>query len=213
MSDNFEMWLKIGMSITALIGGSSMAILSLLKRKKCKKKVKNQKEFEKIHTRVHEVLTELRLTHDCARTSIVQFHNGGTYYNGNGMQRFSTTHESAAIGVPSIMNNQQDILLTRYPEILQYVAQDEPDVVIVSEMQESTFKRYLDYNHILAFSLISLKDELTGLIIGYISSEWCRWNKIDDIKENDIKGELEDARRLISIMITQNKDKRDINKK
>ena len=112
-----------------------------------------------------------------------------------GMKRFSTTHESAAIGVPSIMHNQQDILLSRYPEILQYVTKDVLDVVTVSEMEESNFKRFLDYNHILAFSMIPLKDEMTGLVIGYLSSEWSRWNKIDDIDEENAKEEIKNARR------------------
>ena len=201
------MWLKIGMSITALVGGVAITTLSLLKKHKKKKSIKTQKEFEKIHTRVHELLTELRLKHDSARTSIIQFHNGGKYYTGTAMQRFSTTHESVAMGVPSIIRNQHDILLSRYPEMLQHVAKDTSEVVIVSEMHESNFKRYLDYHHVLAFSMIPIKDDISGIIIGYLCSEWCRWNKIDDIDSEDSSEEIENSRRLISVMITQNQGK------
>jgi|TARA_Y100000034_G_C6784703_1_gene350975 hypothetical protein len=203
MSSDYEMWVKIGMSITALIGGAAIAIKSLLKRKSGKKKVGAQKKFQKTHTRIHEVLTELRLKHDSARTLIMQFHNGGVCSNGESMKRFSCTHESVALGVPSIMHNQQDMLLSRYPEILQLSAKDTAGVILVAEMEESNLKRYYEYNHILAFSLIPLKNELTGLIIGYIASEWCRWENIDDINEAIIEDEIVNARRLISVMVAK----------
>jgi len=211
MSSDYEMWFKIGMSITALIGGGAIAINALLKRKSGKKKVAKQKEFEKTHTRIHEVLTELRLKHDSARTNIMRFHNGGKFTNGESMKRFSSTHESVALGVPSIMHNQQDMLLSRYPEVLQLAAIDEARVILVSDMEESNLKRYYEYNHILAFSLIPLKDEVNGLITGYLSSEWCRWEKIDDINEAIIEDEMVMARRLISVMLSKNKTN-DINK-
>jgi hypothetical protein len=203
MSSDYETWVKIGMSITALLGGAALAIKSLIKRKSSKREVATQKEFEKTHTRIHEVLTELRLKHDSARTNIMQFHNGGMFTNGESMKRFSSTHESVALGVPSIMHNQQDMLLSRYPEVLQLAARDESRVILVSDMEESNLKRYYEYNHILAFSLIPLKDDIYGLIIGYLSSEWCRWEKIDEINEAIIEDEMVYARRLISVMISK----------
>tara|TARA_B100000287_G_scaffold430701_1_gene486458 strand:- start:1406 stop:2035 length:630 start_codon:yes stop_codon:yes gene_type:complete len=206
MSDSI-IWVEVGAALVALIGGGAMALTTILKRHKKKKKVRNQVEFEKIHTQVHEILTELRLNHDSARTSIVQFHNGGKYYNGTGMQRFSTTHESIAMGVSSTINNQQDVLLTRYTEMLKHVAKDDAHLIMVGEMPESNFKRYLDYNHVLAFSMIPIKDEMDTLTIGYLSSEWCSWSKTDDIDEEKIKSDIINARRLISVMLSHKHDK------
>jgi hypothetical protein len=203
MSSDYETWVKIGMSITALLGGAALAMKSLMKKKSSKREVTTQREFQKTHTRIHEVLTELRLKHDSARTNIMQFHNGGILTSGESMKRFSSTHESVALGVPSIMHHQQDMLLSRYPEVLQLSARDDSTVILVSEMEESNLKRYYEYNHILAFSLIPLKDEMNGLIIGYLTSEWCRWEKIDDINEAIIEDEIVLARRLISVMMAK----------
>ncbi len=204
---NYEVWIELGVAIVAFCGGGIMAANSIIKRLNKKKKVRRQVEFEKIHTQVHEILTELRLNHDSGRTSIVQFHNGGKYYNGTGMQRFSTTHESIAMGVSSTINNQQDVLLTRYTEMLKHVAKDDASLVMVGEMPESNFKRYLDYNHVLAFSMIPIKDEMDTLTIGYLCSEWCSWSKADEIDEDKIKSDIINARRLISVMLGQNHDK------
>ena len=150
MSSDYETWVKIGMSITALLGGAALAMKSLMKKKSSKREVATQREFQKTHTRIHEVLTELRLKHDSARTNIMQFHNGGILTSGESMKRFSSTHESVALGVPSIMHHQQDMLLSRYPEVLQLSARDDSTVILVSEMEESNLKRYYEYNHILA---------------------------------------------------------------
>ena len=51
-------------------------------------------------------------------------------------------------------------------------------------MPESNFKRFLDYNHVLVFSMVPIRDELGTLTVGYISSEWCSWTKADEINED-----------------------------
>jgi hypothetical protein len=57
--------------------------------------------FIEIHTEIHELLTELRVTTKCMRASILQFHNGDYFMDGISMRKFSVTHESAHKGYNS----------------------------------------------------------------------------------------------------------------
>ena len=91
-------------------------IKMLVQERKAKKKQITQLPdncFWKTHTRLHETLTELRVKTDCARSQIVQFHNGGEFLDGISMKKMSLTHESLEKGVSSEMGIKKDLLLSK----------------------------------------------------------------------------------------------------
>ena len=122
--DIFESWVEIGMIMAAVIGGISLVLFpyihSYLKNKKT---LNRQTQFDwNTHNRLHEVLTELRVQSDCARTQIVQFHNGGEFLDGISMQKMSLTHESLASGTSSEIEIKKDIHLSLCIEGLKFHA-------------------------------------------------------------------------------------------
>ena len=82
--DIFGSWVEVGMVGIALLAGFLLGIpvikTAIEKRKQNKDKIVST-DFVKAHTRINEYLTEARVILDCARTQVVQFHNGGEYIN------------------------------------------------------------------------------------------------------------------------------------
>ena len=117
-----EMWYAAGVSIISFAMGTSFALLKLLKNTKDKKHTlfsNNGTDFTKLHTQVNEVLTEVRIQLDCARAYIAQFHNGGDFFSGESILKFSITHESCSVGIEQTIDQQQGVLLTRFIEKLK----------------------------------------------------------------------------------------------
>ena len=75
--------------------------------------------FWEVHTKIQETITELRVKVNCARSHLVQFHNGGHFIDGISMKRMSLTHESLERSVSGEMKNHQDLLMSIYMEILK----------------------------------------------------------------------------------------------
>jgi hypothetical protein len=75
----------ISLIMVGVIGG----VYGIMKFVKSRIKTDN---FIEIHTEIHELLTELRVTTKCMRASILQFHNGEYTMDGISMRKFSVTH-------------------------------------------------------------------------------------------------------------------------
>ena len=204
--DTFDSWVEVGMVLAVLIGGFVAFLFPYLhKLKKDTRKLFNQKaDFDwNTHNRLHEVLTELRVQNDCARTQIVQFHNGGEFLDGISMQKMSLTHESLASGTSSEMETKKDVLLSLCIEGLKLVKENNSKVHVVELLEDSWCKKFLQSSNVIAFSFlpISIKDH----IVGYVMCQWCSWSKADEIEEDVAKSFLEDARNIIEVTLEQQK--------
>ena len=126
--DHFGSWVEVGMIVGVVIAGALTAILPILSRRKSNKS--NQLKYPDrfnwdAHSRIHERLTELRVKTDCARTQVVQFHNGGHFLDGISMKKMSLTHESLANGCSSEMETKRDLLMSLCLEGLELLRQDD----------------------------------------------------------------------------------------
>ena len=81
--DLFGSWIELGMVIAAIAGGILISLPAFIRWRKnvSNKKSNLQSDLHypqsfnwDIHTTVHEILTELRVQTDSARSQIVQFH-------------------------------------------------------------------------------------------------------------------------------------------
>jgi len=61
---------------------------------------------------IKDCLTNLLVDWDAGRAFIVQFHNGGSFFTGGSMQKFSITHEEIAPGVNPMHKVLQNIIIT-----------------------------------------------------------------------------------------------------
>lgn len=205
---NTSFWFDIGAGAIALIAGIATGFYYLVNKGKMKMLLKERKDmsvplpdncFWKSHTRLHETLTELRVRTDCARAQIVQFHNGGQFLDGISMKKMSLTHESLDKGVSSELPNKQDILMSLCVDGLNTLLKDNPEVHIVEDMEDSWCKQFYQSSNIITFAFLPIKKH--GQAIGYVMIQWCSWAKSDEIEDEIISKELEDARALIEVQL------------
>ena len=202
-------WVSLGTAVAATAVGFFTYFI--------RKKIKNHKKSKDIvsptlnfpdkfwhtHTKLQETITELRLRVDCARTHIVQFHNGGYFLDGIGMKRMSLTHESLERSVSDESKNHQDLLMSRFMSLLDIIRKDKADLFIVTEMDDCYAKQNLESGNVIAFSVLPLQKD--NMIIGYVMTQWCSWNKVDDIDEELIEDWMNRSQSLIEVELTNQK--------
>tara|TARA_Y100000034_G_scaffold25482_1_gene30014 strand:+ start:2747 stop:3358 length:612 start_codon:yes stop_codon:yes gene_type:complete len=189
-------WFNIGVASVAVITGVIYAI-----KQKCKKhKRKKSNNFWKIHTDIHEVLTELRVKANCARTQIVQFHNGEYFMDGVSMRKFSLTHESINKGISSEADKIQNLIISRFVPLLNVLFEDDPKIILTEEVNGNCWKGFLESGNVVAVAALPLKHK--GFITGYVICQWCSWEKAIAAEEDLVGSKLIDSRNLIQINLS-----------
>jgi len=198
-----DMWYAAGVGIVSFVLGIGFSLLKILKKTKTHTIFsKTQKDFTKLHSQVNEVLTELRIELDCARVYISQFHNGGDFFSGESILKFSITHESCSLGVAQTMDQQQGVLLTRFVEKLKILQEDEPRIIFTNTLTDSHFKGFMESRNTIAFIIIPLKKENMISPFGYVCCEWCSWNHAENINSDKTLFHLKkDVRILNSLLL------------
>jgi len=184
-------WVEVGMVLAAIGVGVFLAIpaiKSIINKRRttypCSQK------FRKTHSRIHEFLTEIRVKMHADRASVLQFHNGGKFLDGSSVKKFSLTHESCVVGISESMALRQNILASTFVEALEHLSKDDPTIEATSNLHDSHFKRHLEANHTLVFSLVPIKDVRGVLTTGFLLVEWCNWDKAELINDDKILVEI-----------------------
>jgi hypothetical protein len=205
---SIESWFELSGIIVAVLGGGIVGGYKIAKAHGKKLISKNfpSNEFWSLHTRIHEILTELRLKTDCARAQLVQFHNTGYFLDGISMKKMSLTHESLEAGVASEMegaglNIKTDILLTLVVDSMVLMMDDEPHLHITEQMKPCHMKNLLHSNAVVAFSFLPVKGS-GGQVVGYTTIHWCSLNKMDEIEESTMMEAMMEARDEIEIELS-----------
>lgn len=160
-----------------MIKKKKISITSLLKR---------EQKSAHAHTQVHETLTELRILVRSSRTLVFQFHNGGKFADGSSIKRFSVTHESCGMGVQSMLLESQDVLVTRYKELIDCLENQENQIIKVSDLPQCSFRYGMEINNVLFFSVSRLhcEDGLTPM--GFVCCHWCDFEDLDSVRDEGI---------------------------
>jgi hypothetical protein len=126
--------------------------------------------FIAIHTEIHELLTELRLTGKSMRATILQFHNGEYFMDGISMRKFSITHESAHRGYISQAVKFKNVLCSLFIPLLNKVIEDKAIIYQVAGMSESYAKHFFEDENISHYSVLPLKNK--NITVGFILIQW-----------------------------------------
>jgi len=204
--DTFDSWLEIGMAITAIVGGIAIFLFPYLVKQVGKSSPPDGTGYPadfnwSIHSKLNERLTELRVQNDCARTQIVQFHNSGNFLDGISMKKMSLTHESLANGTSSEMETKKDLLLSLCVEGLTLLKEDNPELYVVDQLEESWCKKFMQASNVISFSFLPIRKRKE--ISGYVMCQWCSWNKTDNVEEKEMSSFLESARDSIEFTMEQ----------
>lgn len=183
-----DVFLTAGEFLGVLFAGVLFGVWSGMKRKEWNilKMWKSSKRIMEDHSRVHEALTELRVTVRACRCLVFQFHNGGSFADGTSIKRFSVTHESCALSVSSMILESQDVLLTRYMELVRVMDDSSGKIIKTDSLPMGAFRSGLEINNVEYFSIVPLRC-LDGLSpLGFLCCHWCSNEPLDDIEKEGI---------------------------
>jgi hypothetical protein len=197
-------WTQIGVASFAFIIGFYVAFRKYVK--KWGNSTKIDKEYWNIHSNIHELLTELRIRCDCARIQLVQFHNNDYFMDGVSMKKMSLTHESLNKGISSEGDKKQNVLLSRFVPLLNKILLDDPILYIVSEDNETYGKQFMESSSVVAYVVLPIVNK--NSLIGYVTCQWCSWNKVDEIDVELSQHEALKTRNLIEVQLSHQKSEK-----
>jgi len=118
---------------------------------------------------IQEWLNNFRINYDFERASIFQFHNGGKFFHGKSMKKFSMTYESVAPGYEKLKRLQQNILTSEYP---QWVTRMLSDKCFITDTQDMDYKdqkelEKLGVTQFVTVPIYSIEKQLVGFIVGH----------------------------------------------
>lgn len=175
---SWSLWFEIGSALVAM----GFGIWGGIEYSKKKTKENDRKEaeitprFQTQQNTINKCIIAMRARLNADRTKIGQFHNGGKFFDGSSMKRFSVTHESCDLGVPFEGGNLQNIVVTILWDLISYVKQDNPKIWFIKELPEGHFRSYSKAHGIDAFAVLPIRKH--DLITGFVMVEWCDSDKI-----------------------------------
>jgi len=208
--ENWNDWGKVGVSLGAILAGMTTYFLARWrKRIKKKKNIVSLLDFPKgfwdVHTKIQETLTELRLMIDSARTQLIQFHNSGHFLDGISMKKFSLTHESVQRSIVPGGEKTQDLIMSMFLPLLSLVKEDDAKIYMVSELEDSYGKNFLESNNIFAFSILPIRTG--GIVSGFVMAQWCCLSKTDEIEAEVTDDWMHRSRNLLEVELQEQKNK------
>ena len=154
-------------SISIMVVGGLGIGLGVLKFIQNRSKVDN---FIAIHTEIHELLTELRITTKSLRATILQFHNGDYTMDGISMRKFSVTHESTHKGFTSQVVKLKASLCSMFIPLLVHVIDNKSLIYPTRALQESYVKGFFEDENIVNYACLPIKNK--GTNVGFVLLQW-----------------------------------------
>lgn len=170
--------------------------------------VRKEEKFSHVNMRISDMISELRMKTKASRVSLTQFHNGGKFADGSSMRRMSISHQSCDPKIGSTMQFRQDVLVSRFVEIIQQLRENSPNIRTTDSLFESNTKKFYELHDTMAFSILPLFCNDSLVVYGYITIEWCELDVLDHIDESNVKTEFEYSRDQISFLLNSAKDYR-----
>lgn len=117
---------------------------------------------------VQDFIEKIREDYGFDRVSICQFHNGGKFYNGRSMKKFSMTYEVTAPGIEKIKRVYQNVLVSEFPKMVAALV--EKDFFIIDEDDNDfvCMKRDMAAHGIVQVVKVPIRG-LRGDLMGFIS--------------------------------------------
>jgi|688.fasta_scaffold213016_2 hypothetical protein len=83
---------------------------------------------------VQEYLENLRKVYHFDRVGICQFHNGGKFFKGHSMKKFTMSYEATAPGIEKIKRNIQNVMVSEFPHLINGLLTH--DSILLSQSSE-----------------------------------------------------------------------------
>jgi hypothetical protein len=204
-------WLEVFAAILGVLtagAGLYISLNPLIRYFKKKTAARKEETFNHVNMRISDMISELRMKTKASRVSLTQFHNGGKFADGSSMRRMSISHQSCDPKIGSTMQFRQDVLVSRFVEIIQQLRENCANIRTTDSLFESNTKKFYELHDTMAFSILPLFCNDSLVVYGYITIEWCDLNVLDHVDDSNVKTELEYSRDQISFLLNSAKDYR-----
>jgi len=163
-----EVWIPV---VTAVIG-SITTFLTIWYRNRIERQKRNKECFlssvVEEESELLEKLAEIRNSVGASRASVYQFHNGGEYFTGKSMKKYSMTYEQVEKGIARIQHQNQSIpvsgairlfakLLENRTAFYKNLDKDFPESLLKYNLQE------VGIDSIYCWSILDLNKNVIGV--------------------------------------------------
>jgi len=175
---NFNHWIELGIAVAVAISASIWKLWP--------KKIYKEDDMDwKIHTDIHEQLTELRVLSYAARAQLIRFHNGEYFMDGVSMRKLSLTHESLARGISAESDKKTNLLISLFSPLIEKIINNSADMYFTTSEKEGFHKSFLEISNINSFMVLPVKYK--NNINGYLMLQWCSPNKTKKALNNIVQ--------------------------
>lgn len=189
---------NIAIGVAGLLG----LTLGVKKFWKSRKKTDN---FIMIHSEINELLTELRLTSNSMRASVLQFHNGEYFMDGISMRKFSITHESSHKGYTSQILKFKNTLCSLFIPLLTRILENKPMIYCVAAMPANSYtKHFFEDEHISHIACLPVKNK--NVNVGFVLVQWHKDYAADLAQEEKFMNHFASIRDSIEVQLSYQKN-------
>jgi hypothetical protein len=100
-------------------------------------------------------------------------------------------------------NRRADLVLTNYVNLVDHIADEVVSIIPSSDLPDSMTRRDLDQHNTLAFSVSSLTNMKNSSTTGCLLIEWCNWDSLDLVQEDEVGVLVKEYTRKISGEMTR----------
>ena len=145
---------------------------------------------------IYEFLSEMLEKYNADRSYLIKFHNGGEYYTGNKIQKFSRSHEVVREGISSEKINLQNIHISLFPIWLETVINNKYFFTDIENMDDKYSEFYLKSLGIK--SIINIPMYINDRLVAVFGLEWvCDNYELNFTKYQLLQKEIETLKVLI----------------
>lgn len=170
-----------------------------------KKKTNDEENYERISQQdidsmleVQEFIENFRIKWEFDRIGVFQFHNGGKFFHGIPMKKYSQTFESVSHGVSKSKEHNQSVFVTEHTSLMKHLSEKEFFNVDADDPVLDYIRGRVTEEGILQI-LSSPIRSLSGQLIGFIQLHTVK-HKVD-IKEELITEIIDLANNLSGYLI------------
>lgn len=157
-----------------------------------KKKTSDEENYERISQHdidsmleVQEFLESFRVEWELDRVGIFQFHNGGNFFHGIPMKKYSQTFEVVSHGVSKSKEHNQSVFVTEHPSLMKHLSEKEFFYIDAEDPVLDYIRGRVTEDGILQIFSSPIRS-LSGQLIGFVQLHTVK-DRIDvteDFKEN-----------------------------
>lgn len=147
------------------------------KRKETKSRKKLIKQIEKDEL-IHFTLKEIKNQYHADRVSLIQFHNGGTFYTNSPMQKASMTFERSNDGLERMAPHLQNFFVSHYTAFIKSSIDGNMFFVDLNDMDDVATKALFRMSGTQSVAAVPIYDRLTqfgapnGNLISLLIVNW-----------------------------------------